>query len=100
MAKQSVINRNKKRIRLAAKYKARRDELKKMWLGGAPAKNKETAFIMLQKLPRDSSEVRVRNRCAFTGRPRGVYKRFGISRTMLREMVMNGEVPGVTKSSW
>lgn len=100
MAKQSVVNRNKKRAKLAAKYKARREELKKIWLGGAPAKNKELAFAMLQKLPRDSAAVRGRNRCAFTGRPRGVYRRFGISRTMLREMVMNGEVPGVVKSSW
>ena len=100
MAKQSVVNRNKRRVRLAEKYKTRRDELKKMWLGGAPAKNKELAFVMLQKLPRDSAPVRARNRCAFTGRPRGVYRRFGISRTMLREMIMNGEVPGVVKSSW
>ncbi|MGI9306926.1 MAG: 30S ribosomal protein S14 [Gammaproteobacteria bacterium] len=100
MAKKSVVNRNARRARLAAKYRARRDELKKVWLGGAPAKNKEAAFVMLQKLPRDSSPVRWRNRCAFTGRPRGVYRRFGISRTMLREMMMNGEVPGVVKSSW
>lgn len=100
MAKKSVVNRNLRRLRLAAKYKARRAELKEILLGGAPAKNKETAFTMLQKLPRDSSAVRARNRCAFTGRPRGVYRRFGISRTMLREMVMNGEVPGVVKSSW
>ncbi len=99
MAKQSVINRNGRRLRLAEKYRKRRAELKKMWLS-APPKNREEAFWVLQKLPRDSSLVRARNRCAFTGRPRGVYRRFGISRTMLREMIMNGEVPGVIKSSW
>lgn len=101
MAKTSVVERNKKRRRLAEKYRAKRAELKKLWLSkSAPAKNRESAFAVLQKLPRDSSPVRGRNRCAFTGRPRGVYRRFGISRTMLREMVMNGEVPGVVKSSW
>ena len=100
MAKKSVVNRNRKRVSLVEKYQKRRADLKKLWLGGAPAKNREAAFMILQKLPRDSSSVRTRNRCAFTGRPRGVYRRFGISRTMLREMVMNGEVPGVIKSSW
>lgn len=103
MAKTSVVNRNNKRARLAAKYRKRRAELKKLWLkpgAGASAKSRESAFVVLQKLPRDSAPVRGRNRCAFTGRPRGVYRRFGISRTMLREMVMNGEVPGVVKSSW
>ena len=101
MAKTSVVHRNKKRERLAAKYRQRRAELKKLWLDrDASGKSRESAFFMLQKLPRDSSPVRTRKRCAFTGRPRGVYRRFGISRTMLREMVMNGEVPGVVKSSW
>ena len=101
MSKVSVVNRNNKRILIVAKHVKKRAELKSMWLKiDASAKNKEAAFKMLQKLPRDSSQVRVRNRCAFTGRPRGVYRRFGISRTMLRDMVMNGEVPGVTKSSW
>lgn len=101
MAKTSVVNRNKKRERMAEKYRRRRAELKKLWLSpGASAKSRESAFVVLQKLPRDSSPVRARNRCAFTGRPRGVYRRFGISRTMLREMAMNGEMPGVVKSSW
>ncbi|MGU9952138.1 MAG: 30S ribosomal protein S14 [Gammaproteobacteria bacterium WSBS_2016_MAG_OTU1] len=101
MSKVSVVNRNIKRTLIVAKYTKKRAELKAMWLKpDASVKNKEAAFKMLQKLPRDSSQVRVRNRCAFTGRPRGVYRRFGISRTMLRDMVMNGEVPGVTKSSW
>lgn len=101
MAKKSVVNRNNKRILLAEKYRQRRAELKKLWLApGASAKSREAAFVLLQKLPRDSAQVRVRNRCAFTGRPRGVYRRFGISRTPLREMMMSGEVPGVIKSSW
>ena len=101
MAKTSVVNRNNKRVRLAAKYRLRRAELKELWLSPKGTdKGRESAFVVLQKLPRDSSLVRARNRCAFTGRPRGVYRRFGISRTMLRDMVMNGEVPGVVKSSW
>lgn len=101
MAKASVVNRNKKRERMARKFEPRRRELKQLWLGpGSDPKARDEAFLALQKLPRDSAAVRGRNRCAFTGRPRGVYRRFGISRTMLREMVMNGEIPGVVKSSW
>ncbi len=101
MAKTSVVNRNKKREKMAEKYRQRRAELRKLWLSPtAAAGSRESAFLLLQKLPRDSSPVRKRNRCEFTGRPRGVYRRFGISRTMLREMVMSGEVPGVIKSSW
>ena len=101
MAKTSVVNRNIKRRRIVDQYSRRRAELKKMWLdSGVSPKNRESAFLMLQKLPRDSAPVRGRNRCALTGRPRGVYRRFGISRTILRDMVMNGKVPGVIKSSW
>lgn len=101
MAKQSVINRNNKRRALAAKLATKRAELKRAWLNQKlPEKQRQEAFIALQKMPRDSAKVRERNRCAFTGRPRGVYRRFGISRSMLREMIMNGEVPGVIKSSW
>lgn len=101
MAKKSVVNRNKKREELTEKYRRRRGELRQMWLSSeSSAKSREQAFVLLQKLPRDSSPVRQRNRCEFTGRPRGVYRRFGISRMILREMVMSGEVPGVVKSSW
>lgn len=101
MAKTSVIFRNKHRERLVAKQRGLREELKKIWLDlRKTPREREAAFIRLQKMPRDSSQVRVRIRCALTGRPRGVYRRFGISRTKLREMIMNGEVPGVTKSSW
>ncbi len=101
MAKKSVINRNIKREREVAKYREQRRNLRAAQLDGKkPPRERAKAFALLQKLPRDSSPVRVRNRCALTGRPRGVFRRFGISRTKLREMVMNGEIPGVTKSSW
>jgi small subunit ribosomal protein S14 len=101
MAKRSMIERDKRRKALAAKYAARRAELR------AAAKNAKLSFeerdaaaVQLQKLPRDSSAIRVRNRCQLTGRPRGYYRKFGLSRSKLREVVMFGEVPGVIKASW
>ena len=100
MAKKSVVNRNIKRALMVEKFKSKRLSIKNTWLKDPSAKNREAAFFILQKMPRDSSAVRVRNRCALVGRPRGVYRRFGISRTILREMAMSGEVPGVMKSSW
>ena len=101
MAKKSVVNRNEKRERAVARYREERDQLRKRRINPkATAAERARAFELLQKLPRDSAPVRVRNRCALTGRPRGVFRRFGISRTKLREMAMNGEIPGVTKSSW
>lgn len=101
MAKKSVTNRNIKRERLVEKHRVVRDQTKREWLDMKNSPEiREAAFLRLQKLPRDSSSVRVRIRCALTGRPRGVFRRFGISRTKLREMIMNGEIPGVTKSSW
>lgn len=101
MAKTSVIYRNIHREQIVAKMQVVREELKKTWLDMQKSpKEREAAFVRLQKMPRDASPVRLRIRCALTGRPRGVYRRFGISRTKLREMIMNGEVPGVTKSSW
>lgn len=101
MAKTSVIRRNIKRQKMVEKNRALRDQHKKEWLDlkNSPERRR-AAFACLQKMPRDTSRVRVRIRCALTGRPRGVFRRFGISRTKLREMVMNGEVPGVVKSSW
>lgn len=101
MSKVSVFNRNLRRERLVQKHQAEREALKNTWLDlkKKPAE-RESAFLRLQKMPRDTSRVRCRIRCALTGRPRGVFRRFGISRSKLREMVMNGEVPGVTKSSW
>lgn len=101
MAKKSVIYRNIHREQLVAKRAALREELKQTWLDLRKSpKEREVAFARLQKMPRDSSPVRLRIRCALTGRPRGVFRRFGISRIKLREMIMNGEIPGVTKSSW
>ena len=101
MAKVSMINREKKRTRLVKKYANKRAELK------AIIANPETGFderqeamFALQKLPRDSSPVRQRNRCQVSGRPRGFYRRFGLSRNKLREAAMRGDVPGLRKASW
>ena len=101
MSKKSVINRNHKRQALVTKLRAVRADLKKTaFEGKANLAVRNAAFVRLQKLPRDSSRVRFRNRCFLTGRPRSVFRRFGIARGKLREMVMNGEIPGIIKSSW
>lgn len=101
MAKRSMINRDQKRRDLAKKFAVRRKELKEricnMKLGD---EERRQAVLELQKLPRDSSPSRMRNRCSLTGRPRGYYRKFGLSRSKLREVVMRGEAPGVTKASW
>ncbi|MCG6976984.1 MAG: 30S ribosomal protein S14 [Acidiferrobacterales bacterium] len=101
MAKKSMIARDVKRSRTADKYAARREELKKKIkdpnLGD---EDRYMATLALQKLPRDASPVRQRNRCALTGRPRGYYRKFNLSRMKLRELMMNGEVPGIVKASW
>lgn len=89
MAKESMKAREAKRKNLVEKYAAKREELKKAG-----------DWTALQKLPRNSSKVRVRNRCNMTGRPRGYMRDFGISRVTFREMVVFGLIPGVTKSSW
>lgn len=89
MARKSIIARNEKRKRLVEKYKALREELK--------AKGDYEA---LQKLPKNSCPTRVVNRCMFTGRGRAYYRKFGVSRLILREMALRGEIPGVKKSSW
>ncbi|KPK66822.1 MAG: 30S ribosomal protein S14 [Acidithiobacillales bacterium SM23_46] len=101
MAKKSMINRDVKRRKLAAKYAAKRAELRDR------AKNlkisdedRHAAMMALQKLPRDSARTRQRNRCGLTGRPRGFYRKFGLSRSKLREVMMRGEAPGVVKASW
>ena len=86
---------------MIARYATKRAELRRVLKDpnvGADVKYK--AQTEMQKLPRDSCPVRYRNRCAITGRSRGYYRRFGISRSVLRDLVMNGEIPGVTKSSW
>lgn len=101
MAKVSMIEREKKRAALAAKYAATRKSLKETI--SDPKVDYETkmaAIDALAKLPRDSSPSRQRTRCLVTGRPRGVYRKFGLARTTLRETAMRGEIPGLKLSSW
>ncbi|MBE2280109.1 MAG: 30S ribosomal protein S14 [Ignavibacteriaceae bacterium] len=89
MARLSLIAREAKRVKLYEKYKAKREELKAAG-----------DFEELQKLPKNSSPVRLHNRCMFTGRARGFYRKFGVSRLVFREKALKGEIPGVRKSSW
>ena len=101
MAKKSMIEREKQRTKLARKYAARRDQLRRTVVDeSASGDERWQAMLDLQKLPRDSSPSRQRNRCNLTGRPRGYYRKFGLSRNKLREVCMKGEAPGVVKSSW
>jgi small subunit ribosomal protein S14 len=101
MAKTSMIHRDIKRKKLVVKYAARRAELKKIISSHtASYEDKLEAATKLQKLPRDSSPSRVRNRCELTGRSRGVYSKFGLGRNKLREATMRGDVPGLRKASW
>ena len=101
MAKTSMINREAKRAKLAKKFAAKRDELKKIVSSeSASYEEKMDAATKLQKLPRDSSPSRQTTRCALTGRPRAVYSKFGLGRNMLRKATMNGDVPGLRKASW
>jgi len=89
MSKKSVTARNEKRQRLVEKYKARREEMKAAgdWIG-------------LQKLPRNSSPTRLRNRCTLTGRGRSVYRKFGLCRNVFRQLALEGKIPGIRKASW
>ena len=101
MAKTSMVNRETKRAKLAKKFAARREALKKTVSSQtASFEEKMEAVVKLQKLPRDSSPARQRNRCAITGRSRGVYAKFGLGRNKLREATMRGDVPGLRKASW
>jgi small subunit ribosomal protein S14 len=101
MAKKSMIAREDKRKKLVKKYDVKRKALKEIIRDpNATFDDKETAHFQLQKLPRDSSVTRVRNRCNLTGRPHGYYRKFGLSRNKLREATMRGDVPGVVKASW
>ncbi|HEU0197232.1 MAG TPA: 30S ribosomal protein S14 [Nevskiaceae bacterium] len=101
MAKTSIIEREKRRVALAKKYADRRKALKaKIVDAGVGYDDKVAAIVALAKLPRDSSPSRQRTRCAVTGRPRGVYRKFGLARTKLREAAMRGEVPGLKLASW
>lgn len=101
MAKKSMIAREAKRERMVQKYAAKRAELKAV-ISNPTASDDEKwdAQIKLQKLPRDSSPVRQQRRCQVTGRPHGVYRKFGLSRNILRQAAMRGDVPGLVKSSW
>lgn len=101
MAKKSMILRDVKRKALRAKFALRRNELKAAIVNlKLDDQERQAAVIALQKLPRDSSPTRIRNRCALTGRPRGFYRKFGLGRNKLREVMMRGETPGVVKASW
>ena len=101
MAKNSMVQRELKRSRLVAKYAEKRSELKAIIKSAdATYDEKMMAVDKLQKLPRDSSAVRGQNRCRVTGRPHGVYRKFGLCRNKLREAAMRGDVPGLVKSSW
>lgn len=101
MAKKSMIMRELKRTKLVKRYAAKRAELKRIIrnLNTSDA-DCAAAVARLSSLPRDSSPSRGRNRCAITGRPHGVYRKFGLARNKLREAAMNGEIPGLTKASW
>ncbi len=101
MAKKGMINREAKRMKLVAKYAEKRARLKEIISGvNYSDEEKAQAMIQLQKLPRDSSSVRVQRRCRITGRPHAVYKKFGICRNKLRKHAMSGDVPGLRKASW
>ena len=101
MAKLSVKLRNQKRRQTVEKFKAKRTALFEIINDSrASDEAKEEARRKLQKLPRDASPVRIRNRCALTGRPRGVYRKFGLGRNKLRDLALKGEVPGIIKASW
>jgi small subunit ribosomal protein S14 len=101
MAKTSMVEREKRRERTVLKYAKKRAELKDLIQSTRVSDEvRAEAQAKLQKLPRDSSPVRLRNRCALTGRPRGVYSKFGLARSKVREVANRGEIPGLVKASW
>lgn len=101
MAKLSLINRDVKRVKLVEKFSAKREALKAIINDQSKSdEERYQARLALQQLPRNANPTRVRNRCVVTGRPRGVFSKFGLTRHKLREMAMRGEVPGMTKASW
>ena len=101
MAKLALINREQKRRQTVKKYAARREQLMSI-INDSKATHEARieARETLQQLPRNSSPSRLRNRCSLTGRPRGVYRKFGLGRNKLREIAMRGEIPGIVKASW
>ena len=101
MAKKSMIVKNIRRKQIVERYRSRRMELKKIIKSPKTSEDdKREARLKLEKMPRDSNKIRVRNRCVVTGRPRAYYRKFGLSRIKLRELSMTGDLPGVIKSSW
>ena len=101
MAKKSSVNRNKKRIALTLKFANKRKELKKIVMNRKISlEERFKAQMKLSKLPRNSSKIRVRNRCEITGRSNGVYRKLKISRIILRQLSLQGKIPGMIKSSW
>jgi small subunit ribosomal protein S14 len=101
MAKKSMLMRQKRREAIVEKYAKKRAELKELIRNPRTSEdNKAAAQAALQKMPRDASPIRLRNRCALTGRPHGYYRKFGLSRTKVRETTMRGEIPGLRKASW
>tara|TARA_Y100001970_G_scaffold292194_1_gene432417 strand:+ start:6126 stop:6431 length:306 start_codon:yes stop_codon:yes gene_type:complete len=101
MAKTSAIQRNLKRIKMSKKYDKRRKKLKDIVRNkNLPLNERFAAQLKLSKLPKNSSKIRIRNRCEITGRPHGVYRKLRISRIALRQMASSGKIPGMTKSSW
>jgi small subunit ribosomal protein S14 len=101
MSKLALINRNEKRKKLVAKFAKKRDALEAIIAD--PKASDETRYearLKIQALPRNANKTRLRNRCALTGRPRGVYSKFGLGRNKLREFAMRGEIPGIVKASW
>ena len=101
MAKKSMLQRERKRTKIVARYANKRAELKAI-IRSLDVSDEERALAQarLNAMPRDASPSRLRNRCAISGRPHGVYRKFGLGRNKLREAAMNGEIPGLTKASW
>ena len=101
MAKKSMIERERKRAKTVQRFAKKRAELKKIISDPKASDDERTeALAKLQKLPRNASPSRLRNRCAISGRPQGFYRKFGLGRNKLREETMDGNIPGVRKASW
>jgi small subunit ribosomal protein S14 len=101
MAKRSLIERNAKRLKTVQRFAAKRAEYRRVIRSPSSSdEERQLAQQKLQALPRDASPVRLRNRCAISGRPHGYYRKFGLSRNKLRESTMRGEIPGLSKASW
>jgi len=101
MAKTSSVNKQRRREKLVRKYAARREELKRKSRDQKlSAEDRQAARELLAELPRNSSRVRLHNRCILTGRPRAVYRKFGLSRIAFRDLALEGKLPGIMKASW